>query len=274
MGIDLQGGRGVGGRQPLAGGDPTVRGGGKDRRPFRGAPVSHRPVSDGGRPLRQRPRERFELARDLDVLRFRADSRINAIIREVAAEQAAAGVRLVDAQRALAQSDPDSKGISGGDLFYEHVHLTFAGNYLLARAVFEQVCAALPQLAAVEKHGTIPSRQRCAELLALTPWDEYQLAAKMVDMTSRKPFTNQLNHGLRQAAVLRAKGRASQTGIDAAGHAGGLENLRSGTRQSARRLDLASATSARWRCGGPSRRGRRAPSHRGREDALGCPAAP
>ena len=29
--------------------------------------------------------ERFELARDLDVLRFRADSRINAIIREVAA---------------------------------------------------------------------------------------------------------------------------------------------------------------------------------------------
>ena len=39
-------------------------------------------------------RERFELARDLDVLRFRADSRINAVIREVAGEQEAAGVRL------------------------------------------------------------------------------------------------------------------------------------------------------------------------------------
>ncbi len=145
---------------------------------------------------------RFELARDLDVLRFRADSHINAIIREVAAEQAAAGVRLADAQRALAQSDADAKGISAGDLFYEHVHLTFAGNYLLARAVFEQVTAALPQLAAVERHGTIPSRQRCADLLALTPWDEYQLAGKMAGMTSRAPFTNQLDHGLRQAAVL------------------------------------------------------------------------
>ena len=80
-------------------------------------------------------RERFELARDLDVLRFRADSRINAIIREVAGEQAAAGVRFVDAERALAQSDPEAKGISGGNLFYEHVHLTFDGNYVLARAV-------------------------------------------------------------------------------------------------------------------------------------------
>jgi tetratricopeptide (TPR) repeat protein len=144
-------------------------------------------------------RERFELARDLDVLRFRADSRINAIIREVAGEQEAAGVRFVDAERALAPSDPDSKGIVGGDLFYEHVHLTFAGNYVLARAVLDQVCAALPQLAALGKPGVLPSKQRCAELLAMTPWDEYQSAAKMVELTSRKPFTNQLNHGLRQA---------------------------------------------------------------------------
>ena len=50
-------------------------------------------------------RERFVLARDLDALRFRADSRINAIIREVAAEQEAAGVRVVDAEQALAKSD-------------------------------------------------------------------------------------------------------------------------------------------------------------------------
>jgi len=146
-------------------------------------------------------RDRFELARDLDVLRFRADSRINAIIREVAGEQEAAGVRFVDAERALAQSDPDSKGISGGNLFYEHVHLTFDGNYLLARAVLDQVREALPQLAALRKHGPIPSRQRCAELLALTPWDEYQSTADMVAMTSRAPFTNQFNHSLRQAAA-------------------------------------------------------------------------
>ncbi|MCX6864656.1 MAG: tetratricopeptide repeat protein, partial [Verrucomicrobia bacterium] len=122
-------------------------------------------------------RERFELARDLDVLRFRADSRINALVREVANEKQAAGVRFVDTDQQLAQSDPGSHGIPGGGLFYEHVHLTFDGNYALARAVFDHVCESLPQLSSSKKHGAMPSRQRCAELLALTPWDEHQLLA-------------------------------------------------------------------------------------------------
>jgi tetratricopeptide (TPR) repeat protein len=143
-------------------------------------------------------RERFELARDLDVLRFRADSRINAVVSEVANEKQAAGVRFVDAGQKLAQSDPGSQGIPGGGLFYEHVHLTFDGNYALARAVFDQVCESLPQLSSSKKQGVMPSRQRCAELLALTPWDEHQLVASIVKMTSKKPFTGQLDHDLRQ----------------------------------------------------------------------------
>ena len=146
-------------------------------------------------------RDRVELARDLDVLRFRADTRINATIRKVASEQKAAGVRLVDAERALAESDPDSRGGAGGDLFYEHVHLTFEGNYWLARAVLDQVGAALPQLTALRQPGAVPSRQQCAEWLAFTPWDDCQLAADMVDMTAKAPFTNQLNHRLRQTAA-------------------------------------------------------------------------
>jgi tetratricopeptide (TPR) repeat protein len=150
-------------------------------------------------------RERFELARDLDVLRFRADTRMNAVVRRVAAEQVAAGVRLADAERALAENDPDGNGIPGGKLFYEHVHLTFDGDYLLARTVFDQVCASLPQLAGLAGEAKMPSRQRCAELLALTPWDEYQSAAAMVDMTSRRPFVNQLDYDLRQAAARRRR---------------------------------------------------------------------
>jgi tetratricopeptide (TPR) repeat protein len=167
-------------------------------------------------------RDRFELARDQDVLRFRADSRINAVIREVAGAQEAAGVRLADAEQALAQSVgwtsesvPENRtdrpwvhgarvhptGIPGADLFYEHVHLTFDGNYLLARAVFDQVCAALPQLASKDRQGALPSRQRCAELLALTAWDEAKAAADMVDMTSGKPFANQFDHDRRQTAA-------------------------------------------------------------------------
>ena len=134
-------------------------------------------------------RDQFVLARDLDALRFRADSRINAIIREVAAEQEAAGVRLVDAEQSLANSDLAVGGIPGEGLFYEHVHFTFDGNYLLARAFLDEVEAALPQLAASRKQEPILSREQCAESLALTPWDEYQMANLMAEVTSRPPFT-------------------------------------------------------------------------------------
>jgi len=147
----------------------------------------------------------FELARDLDVLRFRADSRINAIVREVAGEQKDTGVRLVDAEQKLAQGDQDSPGVPGRTLFYEHVHLTFDGDYLLARAVLDKVSESLPQLAAFKKSGDIPSRQRCAELLALTPWDEYQMADYMVDMTAQKIFSNQLDHDIRQAEAIQKR---------------------------------------------------------------------
>ncbi|MBN2578761.1 MAG: tetratricopeptide repeat protein [Pirellulales bacterium] len=153
---------------------------------------------------RDRPakaRDCFVAARDLDSLRFRADSRINDIIREVAAAEKSSGVRLTDAERELAQNDPSRGGILGGDLFYEHVHLTFDGNYLLARAVLDQVEAALPQLTASRKPGPLLSRQQCAESLVYTPWDECQGAEVMAEMTSRPPFTNQWDHAARQASA-------------------------------------------------------------------------
>jgi tetratricopeptide (TPR) repeat protein len=143
-------------------------------------------------------RERFILARDLDVLRFRADSRINEAIREVAANQEAVGVHLLDAECAFAENDLAPHGIPGANLFYEHVHLTFNGNYLLARTVLEQVEATLPQMTS-RKQAPVPSKEQCSELLALTAWDEYQLADEMMAMTSRPPFINQLDNGVSQA---------------------------------------------------------------------------
>jgi len=73
-------------------------------------------------------RGQFVLACDLDGLRFRADSLINEAVRDVAAEQNTAGVRLVDAERSLAHSDLAVGGILGEGLFYEHVHFNFDGN--------------------------------------------------------------------------------------------------------------------------------------------------
>ncbi|MBN1516608.1 tetratricopeptide repeat protein [Candidatus Sumerlaeota bacterium] len=147
-------------------------------------------------------RDCYIAARDLDALRFRTDTRINAIVREAAAEQPNARVWLADAERALTESEETSDS-DRNDLFYEHVHLTFDGNYLLARAVLDQVEAALPEAVRSGKTGAVPSRQQCADALVLTPWDEYLMAYNiMTKMMSRPPFTNQLGHAARQAAAL------------------------------------------------------------------------
>jgi tetratricopeptide (TPR) repeat protein len=142
--------------------------------------------------------QRFALARDLDALRFRTDSRLNAIIREVAAARAADGVNLADCEQALAASEAAPGGIPGKELFYEHVHLTFEGNYQLARAMLEPVRHALPALASAEQ-GPIATRQQCADDLVLTPWDEFRMAKVMLQMTDREPFTAQLDYARRQA---------------------------------------------------------------------------
>ena len=85
----------------------------------------------------------FELARDDDTLAFRADTRINQIIEEAAQAKANHGIYFLDADKALAQSSPAK--IPDNELFYEHVHLNFDGNYLLARAFAEQTLKLLPK---------------------------------------------------------------------------------------------------------------------------------
>ncbi len=63
---------------------------------------------------------------------FRADSRINEIIRRGASNRDREGVHLVDAEAAMAAQSPH--GLVGEEFLYEHVHLNFEGNYLVARA--------------------------------------------------------------------------------------------------------------------------------------------
>ena len=108
---------------------------------------------------------------------------------------------MADAEQSLAKSDLAVGGIPGDGLFYEHVHFTFDGNYLLARAVLDEVEAALPQLAASRKQEPVLSREQCAESLALTPWDEYRDGETHGGMTARPPFTGQLDHAARQASA-------------------------------------------------------------------------
>jgi len=146
-------------------------------------------------------REEFVLARDWDALPFRADSRLNSIIRDTAAQATNGAVRLLDAELALAGSEPD--GIPGERFFYDHVHPNFEGDYLLARALLPAVIEHLASnlAAAAPQSKPILSREECAARLAFTPLNEAQLAAAMVQATALPPFTAQLEHAARQKAA-------------------------------------------------------------------------
>jgi tetratricopeptide (TPR) repeat protein len=136
----------------------------------------------------QGAREHFARARDLDTLRFRADSKINNINRSVASS--AAGAELVDAEAIFAEQSQN--GVIGSELVYEHVHLTPAGAYLLARTMFLTIAG---QLAGHPlQDSDVPSEAECERLLALTNYDRSRMATEMAQRLQRPPFTNQLNH--------------------------------------------------------------------------------
>lgn len=136
-------------------------------------------------------KERFVRAQDFDTLRFRADSKMNEVIRNLAA--ADARVRLVDAAAVFADESPH--GVPGSELFYEHVHMNPRGNYVLARALFQQIAGMLPAALRDNAVGSdVLSEEDCERLLAFTPYDRARVAGLILSKLERPPFTNQLNH--------------------------------------------------------------------------------
>jgi tetratricopeptide (TPR) repeat protein len=73
-------------------------------------------------------------ARDLDTLRFRADSGVERAIRQVARERAGDGVVLVEGAARVAGAAPGEPPLAGHQVLWEHVHLTPEGNHRLAGA--------------------------------------------------------------------------------------------------------------------------------------------
>jgi len=146
----------------------------------------------------EKARAGYILARELDTLRFRADTRINEIVREMAGNKIADGVYLVDAVKAFEENS--SYRTPGEELFYEHVHMNFKGNYLLAGAIFEQVEKILPERIKSYRadEPAFPTEAECALDLACTDWDRYNIAEKVLnDYIKQAPFTNQLYHNQR-----------------------------------------------------------------------------
>jgi tetratricopeptide (TPR) repeat protein len=147
--------------------------------------------------------EHFVQARDLDALRFRADSRINQAIRDLAAQRTVNGVYFVDFGKLLEEKARTQSSLPGNEWFYEHVHLRPEGNYLLAEAIFRQLSPVLPEW--VRKRAATGSSEpisfeACCQRLALTPWNRLQMEEDIATMTGRPPFTQQLDFDQQQAA--------------------------------------------------------------------------
>jgi tetratricopeptide (TPR) repeat protein len=133
----------------------------------------------------------FELARDDDALAFRADTRINQIIKDAAEKEAGQGVYLLDAAGTLAQHSPEK--IPGNELFYEHVHLNFDGNYLLGLAFAEQTAKLLPKSIVARGRNDWASPKVCDSRLGVSPWDRSRVWQENFSRVSEPPFTDQLN---------------------------------------------------------------------------------
>lgn len=139
----------------------------------------------------------FSKARDYDALRFRADSRMNEIIRSVGQEM---GSKILLADAAQLANEKSFGGRAGNDLLYEHVHLNPAGNYLLAKVVESNVEKALnfhPKISEV-------SWEACKQRLAYTKFDQKRIDDLNFSRLQTAPFTNQYTNE-KEIALLKAQ---------------------------------------------------------------------
>jgi tetratricopeptide (TPR) repeat protein len=148
-----------------------------------------------------RAREHYALARDWDGLQFRTDARLNAIIRSVGAASQVEPVSLLDVERIFAASELSEAGVPGAALFHDHVHPTFAGNYLLARSCGAKLAELFGASLGPSPAAVVQSQADCATEVPFTKLDEINVLDAMARLTSLPPFLDQIDHAQRQAAV-------------------------------------------------------------------------
>jgi tetratricopeptide (TPR) repeat protein len=138
-------------------------------------------------------KELFRRARDADALQFRADTRINEIIRELAAAESGRGVELLDAERLLAEASP--QGLPGREFFYEHVHLTPEGNYQLTRDIAERAEKTLvTKLKSVGTPRPWLAMSDCFKYIGLVDWNRHETLIDLLKRVQQPPFLEQVNH--------------------------------------------------------------------------------
>jgi tetratricopeptide (TPR) repeat protein len=129
-------------------------------------------------------RTAFVQARDLDVVRFRAPSVFDSVVRRVV-QRAAAGVTYVPMVEAFAAQSV--AGVPGRELFLEHVHPNRAGVQLLART-FLQAMIETPPIGTTFDETRVRSMADYERTVAVTPFDERIAAHRVAALGARWPF--------------------------------------------------------------------------------------
>ena len=158
-------------------------------------------------------RPHYFKALEADALRFRTDAELNAIIRG-AAKTHPDTVVLVDAARELG-SDPDSSApLAGHRFFFEHVHLKWEGNYVLARLLAGPSARAL--WGDGTKLGQMLDSEGCARAVGFTTFGRLAQLMNMEELTGRPPFTGQWTFAA-DRTLLQDETSAAQAALGKAG---------------------------------------------------------
>ncbi len=132
----------------------------------------------------------FQKACDCDALVFRADSRINGIIRETGRQLGGPDLALCDAAASL----PEPGSIPGQETFYEHVHFNFDGNYRLAKLWAARAERLLPENVKTKAQGGWASQEICEARLGLTDWSRADVLNEVRRHMEGPPLNSQFNN--------------------------------------------------------------------------------
>ncbi len=158
--------------------------------------------------------EQFQIACDYDALPFRADTRINAAIRQAARQDAGGRLVLCDAENALAHESPAQ--ITGDETFYEHVHFNFDGNYRLGKLWAEQIGQRLLVEGIQPATTNWAPQPACDRALGLTIWNRQFVLQSVSRRFGAPPLSTQFNNAERlqklQAEELSLRQQQAQPG--------------------------------------------------------------
>ena len=130
----------------------------------------------------------YERALDLDALRFRADTKINQIIKEIATSVDNDALSYVDSAAAFEQASQPFQ--PGRNLLLEHVHYEFAGNHILAA---ENSRSIMSNLTAPVDYQPLPSAE-VARRIGFPGAESIENIETLQSMIQQPPFPGQSNY--------------------------------------------------------------------------------